>query len=362
MSENIDTQKTAEIVSKVFKNNDSEINDDEIKVTTSTGQHVNSVVFKDNQTPEEQSKQEYYATATDEKQKNFFDFFLEAIKKFFDMFTGQNLSQNLGFNNGSSYSSNIPNVKYGATYPNELYPEYDDYFNRIEKECGVKISQEERAAIMAIIDRESRFNPGAKNPNSSALGLSQMLKGTRERLCQLHPNMPLDLNKYENGDKYEQLKFTALLVKQVEKEMGVYGGDPRNINLGWFLGSPTTKKLLNVAAQHPYAKITDFFPVNGDVFKHHKSMFTKSDGSVMTIKEFLDSYNGKFDARSVFFMAKLDEVNNPIDINNEVKVAEAEQQIKQKEDKEKKEKEQAKQEKVAETEQPKSEEVAPTIA
>lgn len=362
MSENIDTQKTAEIVSKVFKNNDSEINDDEIKVTTSTGQHVNSVVFKDNQTPEEQSKQEYYATATDEKQKNFFDFFLEAIKKFFDMFTGQNLSQNLGFDNSSSYSSNIPNVKYGATYPNELYPKYDDYFNRIEKECGVKIPQEERAAIMAIIDRESRFNPGAVNPITKASGISQIKGDNLERLSKMYPEMQLDLKKFKNGDEYEQLKVTTILHKQVKKEMGVYGNDLQNMDLAWFLGSPTAKKILNVMAQHPYAKITDFFPANGAIFRNHKSMFTKADGSVMTMQEFKDDYYGKSKSRNAFFMAKLDEVNNPIDTNNEVKVAEAEQQIKQKEDKEKKEKEQAKQEKVAETEQPKSEEVVPTIA
>lgn len=184
-------------------------------------------------------------------------------------------------------TSNIAIQGDETTVPKKRNLEYDafnKYFNL------ANIDPKDRPAIMGIIERESRGNSTAKNPYSSAYGLTQILKGNINTLAQRDPS--LDINKYYAGDPVEQLKFTKALYDDIGKSLGMkYRDNYAAKDLAWFLGSPTALKLLE--SNNPYQKITDIFPANEDIFKNHKNMFSHKDGSVMTVKEFLDDYMEK---------------------------------------------------------------------
>lgn len=204
-------------------------------------------------------------------------------------------SNNYGNTPTQSNQENISNTitpGNATTVPKKRNLEYDafnKYFNL------ANIDPKDRPAIMGIIERESRGNSTAKNPYSSAYGLTQILKGNINTLAQRDPS--LDINKYYAGDPVEQLKFTKALYDDVGRSLGMkYKDNYAAKDLAWFLGSPTALKLLE--SNNPYQKITDIFPANESIFKNHKNMFSHKDGSVMTVKEFLDDYMGKSKSRT----------------------------------------------------------------
>lgn len=99
--------------------------------------------------------------------------------------------------------------------------DYVKEFEKIEhrfvkvKPMIVKISKQQGvhpALMTTLIYKESRFNPKAKNPSSSATSLVQMVKGTKRSMLKLYgPDLGLPRNADINDPKVAVLLATAYI-------------------------------------------------------------------------------------------------------------------------------------------------------
>lgn len=105
---------------------------------------------------------------------------------------------------------------------------FDDLINQYSQLYNVPA-----ALIKSIMATESAFNPYAKNPNSSASGLMQLVKGTAEWMSQKF-NIAFDWTT----QRYDPAKNVQLGTAYLADQLNRFGGDIPKTIAAYYSGTP----------------------------------------------------------------------------------------------------------------------------
>ena len=146
--------------------------------------------------------------------------------------------------------------------------------------------------LNTLIGKESGGNPNAKNPGSSATGLTQFTDGTWREMMRLHPELGLTPNGRTDP---EQAKKAALAYAQDNGKLIAENGHPvtpGNLYLGHFLGGPGATRFLNGMRQNPDAPASSY--ADPSAVAANRTVFFNRDGSPKSARDFYNERTSRF--------------------------------------------------------------------
>lgn len=146
--------------------------------------------------------------------------------------------------------------------------------------------------LNTLIGKESGGNATAKNPNSSATGLTQFTSGTWDQMMRQHPELGLTPNGRTDP---EQAKRAALAyARDNAAELGKSGHEatPGNLYLGHFLGGGGATRFLNGLRNNPNAPAASY--ADPSAVAANRSVFYNPDGSAKSAQAFYNERTSRF--------------------------------------------------------------------
>lgn len=146
--------------------------------------------------------------------------------------------------------------------------------------------------LNTLIGKESGGNATAKNPNSSATGLTQFTSGTWDQMMRQHPELGLTPDGRTDP---EQAKRAALAyARDNAAELGKSGHEatPGNLYLGHFLGGGGATRFLNGLRNNPNAPAASY--ADPSAVAANRSVFYNRDGTPKSAQAFYDERTSRF--------------------------------------------------------------------
>lgn len=150
----------------------------------------------------------------------------------------------------------------------------------------------EQSFLNTLVGIESNGNPNARNPNSTATGLTQFTEGTWGEMMRKHPDIGLTPDGRTDP---EQAKNAALAYAQDNGKLLADNGHevtPGNLYLGHFLGGPGASRFLTGLGQNPDAPAASY--ADPSSVAANKGVFMNRDGSYKTARDFYSERTGRF--------------------------------------------------------------------
>jgi len=150
----------------------------------------------------------------------------------------------------------------------------------------------EQSFLNTLIGKESGGNANAKNPSSTATGLTQFTEGTWGDMMRLHPELGLTPGGRTDPD---QAKKAALAYAQDNGKLLAENGHevtPGNLYLSHFLGGPGSTRFLNGLRTNPNAPAASY--ADPAAVAANKSVFFGADGQPKTAADFYRERTSKF--------------------------------------------------------------------
>lgn len=146
--------------------------------------------------------------------------------------------------------------------------------------------------LNTLVGKESGGNPTAKNPNSSATGLTQFTTGTWNDMMRLHPE--LGLTPDGRTDPEQAKKAALAYARDNAAEIGKSGHEatPGNLYLGHFLGGPGAARFLNGLRNNPDAPAASY--ADPSAVAANRSVFFNRDGTPKSAQAFYNERTSKF--------------------------------------------------------------------
>ncbi len=159
--------------------------------------------------------------------------------------------------------------------------------------AGVRLNGDAATSFLnTLIGKESGGNATAKNPNSSATGLTQFTSGTWDQMMRQHPELGLTPDGRTDP---EQAKRAALAyARDNAAELGKSGHEatPGNLYLGHFLGGGGATRFLNGLRNNPNAPAASY--ADPSAVAANRSVFFNRDGTPKSAQDFYNERTSRF--------------------------------------------------------------------
>jgi hypothetical protein len=146
--------------------------------------------------------------------------------------------------------------------------------------------------VDTLIGKESGGNPTAKNPNSSATGLTQFTDRTWRDMMRLHPDLGLTPDGRTDPTQARAAALAYAGDNAAELAKSGHDASPGNLYLGHFLGGPGATRFLNGLRLNPNTPAASY--VDPGAVSANRSLFFTADGTPKTAQAFYNERTSKF--------------------------------------------------------------------